>query len=88
MPFTIGGDWIPEPTTPAKKQSVKVYKEKRRGSYVTLISGISPDGSTMKKLCSELKQKLACGGSVKEDKIELQGDQVDRVKLFLNSKLK
>ncbi len=83
MPFTIGGDWIPEPAPNLHKQQVKVVKEKRRGAFVTLILHLSKDATEMKKICSALKQRLACGGSVKENQIELQGDQTESVKNYL-----
>ena len=82
MPFTIGGEWIPEPVASANKQQVKVIKEKRRGAFVTLILHFSQDIEELKKTCSALKQRLACGGSVKDGRIELQGDQVESVKNY------
>lgn len=85
MPFTIGGEWIPEqlPASSSAKQPVKVIKEKRRGSYVTIILNLSGDESYLKQLCSTLKQRLGCGGSIKEGNIELQGDQVEASKVHL-----
>lgn len=83
MPFTIGGEWIPETTPKANKKPVKVVKEKRRGSFVTIIMYVSEENVELKKFCSDLKQRLACGGSVKEGHIELQGDQVEAVKIQL-----
>ncbi len=83
MPFTIGGDWIPEPVAPANKQQIKVIKEKRRGAFVTIILHLSQDPNELKKTCSDLKQRLACGGSVKDGRIELQGDQIESVKNYL-----
>lgn len=83
MPFTIGGEWIPEPTAPSPKQPIKVIKEKRRGSFVTLILNLAQDPAELKKMCSSLKQRLACGGAVKEGVIELQGDQVEPAKTYL-----
>jgi len=83
MPFTIGGDRIPEPAETSAKSPVKVIKEKRRGSYVTLILNLGPHQTDLKKTCSALKQSFACGGSVKEENIELQGDQVENAKAYL-----
>jgi translation initiation factor 1 len=83
MPFTIGGEWIPEPSPSQPKQNVKIIKEKRKASYVTLILNLSQEDSHLKSLCSKFKQRLGCGGSVKEGRIELQGDQVQQVKAYL-----
>lgn len=83
MPFTIGGEWIPEPASPQHKHPIKVIKEKRRGSCVTLILHLPQQAAQLKQLCSTLKQRLGCGGSVKEERIELQGDQIELVKAYL-----
>ncbi len=83
MPFTIGGDWIADPSQSPQKSPIKVVKEKRRGSYVTLILNIGQHQVDLKKICSGLKQRLACGGSVKKETIELQGDQVENAKIYL-----
>lgn len=83
MPFTIGGDWIPEPVIPVNKPPVKVVKEKRRGSFVTIILNLTQDSTELKQTCSALKQRFACGGSVKGEQIELQGDQTEQVKNYL-----
>ncbi len=82
MPFTIGGEWIPLPSSQPEK-AVKIVKEKRRSSYVTLILHLPYDDSLLKNLCSTLKQRLRCGGSIKEGRVELQGDQVQHVKAYL-----
>lgn len=87
MPFTIGGEWIPEPeptTTNSKpKKPIKISKERRGNSIVTLIINMPLEESQLKLLCSKIKQKLGCGGSVKEEKIEIQGDQIESIKAIL-----
>ena len=85
MPFTIGGEWIPEQSSASStpKQPVKIIKEKRRGSYVTIILHLPGDDSQLKKICSAMKQRLGCGGSVKEGTIELQGDQIESSRVYL-----
>lgn len=82
MPFTIGGEWISEPAHSTHKLPIKITKEKRRNSYVTLILNFSLDQTELKALCSTLKQSLGWGGSVKEGSIELQGDQIENVKTY------
>lgn len=62
----------------AQKIVVNVSK-KKFGKLMTTISGF--DGSVdLKALSKELKKKLACGGTVKDGEIELQGDHKARVK--------
>lgn len=81
MPFSIGGEWIPEPSS-KPSQPIKILKEKRRASFVTIIKYLPYEKSELKNICSELKRELGCGGSVKEGTIELQGDQVEAVKKY------
>jgi translation initiation factor 1 len=62
-----------------EKQKIVIKKEKRSfGKNVTVITGIRD--IDIKQLAKLLKQKLACGGTVKNDSIELQGDHVKKVK--------
>ncbi|HDR53558.1 MAG TPA: stress response translation initiation inhibitor YciH [archaeon] len=60
-------------------QKIKVVAEKRRwGKYMTVISGLDKSVDP-KKLVTDLKKKLACGGTFKNDQIELQGDHRKRI---------
>ena len=87
MPFTIGGDYIPNQENPKKKtQPVKVRKEKRKKSFVTLVLNLNLNAVELKNLAKELKQSLACGGCIKDSVIELQGDKVDATKKILLKK--
>ena len=55
------------------EQRIHIRTEKKRfGKIVTMVSGIQ--GMDLKPLAKSLKQELACGGTVKEKVIELQGD--------------
>lgn len=63
------------------EEKIKVRVERRRyGRMVTIIEGIESDA---KKVASNLKSKLGCGGTVKEGRIELQGDHRKRIKDLL-----
>ena len=62
-------------------QKVQVSVEKRRfGKNITLITGIT---NNAKDITSQLKSKLACGGTFKNGHIELQGDHKTRLKDIL-----
>ncbi|EFB40340.1 hypothetical protein pah_c207o029 [Parachlamydia acanthamoebae str. Hall's coccus] len=37
-------------------------------------------------MASDIKKKLGCGGAVKENDIEIQGDKVEQVKKMLMEK--
>lgn len=64
-----------------KVQKIKIFVEKRKfGKPITVIEGITENA---KDLTSQLKSKLACGGTFKNGHIELQGDHSNRLKDML-----
>ncbi len=72
----------------AKEQqiiSVKV-NQRRYGKEVTVIEGLNPSEINLQELASFLKSKLACGGTIKNGVIELQGNHREKVKEILTSK--
>lgn len=67
------------------QQQVAVKTEKRRfGKVNTIISGFD-DGVNIKKIAKKLKTKRACGGTVKNKAIELQGNHKGCIKPILVS---
>ena len=64
-------------------KKIRIRVERRRlKKLVTSIRGIDSK-KEMKEIAKDLKKKLACGGTVKDDEIELQGEHKRRVKEFL-----
>ncbi|MEK6835467.1 MAG: stress response translation initiation inhibitor YciH [Nanoarchaeota archaeon] len=62
-------------------QIVKVKTVKRRfGKLTTVVEGIDEKSVNLKDLARKLKEKFACGGTVKNGVIELQGNHVSHVK--------
>lgn len=62
-------------------QKIKITPVKKRyGKIVTVISGIDPKGIDLKNLAKQLKEQFACGGTIKNNDIELQGGHVKKVK--------
>ena len=57
---------------------VRIQKTRggKRGKTVTIIKGLSLNECDLKKLLKKLKIKCGTGGTIKEDLVELQGDQV------------
>jgi len=64
------------------EQRIQVQTEKKKfGKIATLISGFQ--GVDLKTVAKGLKENLACGGTIKENVIELQGDHTKNVKKAL-----
>lgn len=70
-------------TIAKESEKIRVTTIKRRyGKIITLVEGIGKDADP-KRVLKELKTKLACGGTMKDKLIELQGNHKDRVKGIL-----
>ena len=67
--------------TKPKPIVLKVGRETahRRGKGVTTIFDIPLAESAVKELATTLKQKCGTGGTVKDGRIEIQGDQRERI---------
>ena len=64
-------------------QRIRITTDKKRyGKIVTLVSGFE-SGIDIKKIARSLKNGLACGGTFKDNIIELQGDHRKKVKEIL-----
>ena len=69
-----------------KQTAIHVSAVKRRfGKLMTIVSGIDPKQVNIKDVARKLKEKLACGGTIKDNTIELQGDHRSKVKGVLVS---
>ncbi|SET20045.1 stress response translation initiation inhibitor YciH [Thorsellia anophelis] len=67
---------------------VRILKQTsgRKGKGVCIITGTGLIGEELNKLAAELKKKLGCGGAVKDNDIEIQGDKRELIKSFLETK--
>ncbi|MCX6798751.1 MAG: translation initiation factor [Candidatus Diapherotrites archaeon] len=66
-----------------EQQKIKVRVDNRRfRKTVTIVSGFSDDVD-VKELVKVLKKSFACGGTIKDGRIELQGNHKKRVKEIL-----
>lgn len=57
--------------------------QKRYGKSMTIIRGIDTNKIDVRDLMKKLKSKLACGGTYKNNEIELQGDHREHVREIL-----
>ncbi|MBS3098976.1 stress response translation initiation inhibitor YciH [Candidatus Pacearchaeota archaeon] len=65
------------------EQQITVRIETRRyGKKITLVSGFDK-GVDLRQTAKSLKEGLACGGTVRDGVVELQGDHKKKVKPIL-----
>jgi len=67
------------------KQGVRIQRESkgRGGKSVCVIYGLNLPADGLKTLCKKLKGQLGCGGAVKADTIEIQGDHREKILTLL-----
>lgn len=65
------------------KVRVERQTKGRGGKCVTVISELPLNEATLKEFSRKIKQMLSVGGSIKEGKIEIQGDHVEKIIAFL-----
>lgn len=64
------------------EQRIHVRTEKKKfGKLATVISGFQ--GVDLKSIAKGLKHELACGGTIKDKEIELQGDHTRNARQVL-----
>lgn len=67
-----------------EQQEIRITTDSRRyGKKMTIVDGVTDSTIDMDKLLSTLKSKCACGGTLKQGAIELQGDHAKRVQIVL-----
>lgn len=59
-------------------QTARLRTEKRgKGKVVTVVADLDPEGNDLPELAGRLKERCGTGGTVKDGRIELQGDRVE-----------
>jgi len=53
---------------------------------VTVIRGLAPEANDLLELLSRLKSDCGAGGTIKDDCLEIQGEQLDRIREILSSR--
>ncbi|MHC1605369.1 MAG: stress response translation initiation inhibitor YciH [Candidatus Methanofastidiosia archaeon] len=67
-----------------EEQHIKIYTARRRfGKLITIVEGFDSKDIDVKELGKDLKSKCACGGTIKEGRIELQGNHKKKMKEIL-----
>lgn len=71
-------------TIAKENQIIEVKIEKKKfGKQYTIVTGLDPKEIDMDLLMKKLKSKFACGGTVKEGRIELQGNHKQKARQAL-----
>ena len=72
------------PCACAGKQTARLAVEKRKkGKTVTVVRGLSAAGSDLAGLLTKLKSACGAGGTLKDEELEIQGNNLDRVRAEL-----
>ncbi|MCK5282749.1 MAG: translation initiation factor [Nanoarchaeota archaeon] len=71
-------------TIAKESQEITILLESKKfGKVYTVIYGLDEKEIDMTDLTKKLKSKLACGGTTKQGKIELQGNHIQKTKEIL-----
>lgn len=70
---------------PKNQHQLVFTYEKRKGKPVTVVGRFYLEEKQKKEVLKLLKKKLACGGAIKDEWIELQGDVKDKIKAILEA---
>ena len=71
-------------TIAKESQKILVYLERKKfNKNYTIVEGIDRKEIDLKDLAKKLKSALACGGTIKDGKIELQGEHKQKTRKIL-----
>ena len=73
----------PEPPfrIPPEQQTARLSIEKRKkGKRVTVIRGLPAEGNDLPELLKQIKDRCGAGGALKDEDLEIQGEQLDRAR--------
>ena len=65
---------------------LRIEKAGRRGKTVTVVESLPRNATFLKDLATELKRGCGTGGTVVEDRVELQGDHREKLRTVLVAK--
>jgi translation initiation factor 1 len=71
---------------PPDQQTARLMIERRaKGKLVTVIAGLDPEANDLDELGARLKNACGAGGTVKDGRIELQGDHLQAAERTLQA---
>ncbi|MEZ6129676.1 MAG: translation initiation factor [Planctomycetaceae bacterium] len=76
---------LPVRIAPEKQTATLAVEKRKRGKMVTVVRGLDASGNDLPALLTRLKTVCGAGGCLQDERIEIQGRQVDRVRSELQS---
>jgi len=73
-------------TKEPSKHSLYISKERRRGKIVTIVQPFYLPKNELKTLLKNIKSSLGCGGTIKDNSLEFQGEVSQKLRDILDSK--
>lgn len=74
----------PSTLVPPEKQTARLALERRKkGKLMTVVRGLAPEANDLPGLLTRLKNACGAGGTIENDELELQGDQLERLRKLL-----
>lgn len=61
-----------------------VVEKRKKGKVVTVISGLPAASNDLPALLSRLKSQCGAGGAIQEDRLEIQGEHIERIRALLS----
>jgi len=65
---------------------LRIERAGRKGKTVTVVEGLPRNAAFLKQLAGELKKACGSGGTAFDDRVEIQGEHLDRLRDLLRSK--
>ncbi len=65
---------------------LRLETARRRGKKVTVVEDLPRNSEFLKQLAKDLKKACGTGGTVVEDRVEIQGDQRDTIRQLLEDR--
>lgn len=83
--YSTDPDWG-KPGTPRQPEPLRLsFQRGAKGSGVTVLERLVMHPTLKEKLLADLKRHLGCGGTIKDGRLEFQGDHRDKLEKRLHS---
>lgn len=77
---------VPQPVPAKPVVRLRLERAGRKGKTVTVVEGLPRNPEWLRLLAAELKRACGSGGTVAEDRVEIQGDHLERLRGLLRGK--